>query len=1109
MPCEARCLDNRNPRPQTPARQMTQTTLTEQNSTSNVGQYWRSLDQVQGTDSFQEFLHREFPQAASEFPEGVSRRRWMQLMSASFALAGAAGCRWETEKILPFAERPEGYIPGKPEHFATNIQWGGQARHLLVTKYDGRPIKMEGNPEHPLSQGATDGYTQAATLSLYDPDRSTAVRMREAGQSFAKEWTDFEAYLSQRIKELGDGTKLALLMQPLDSFSLYDALDRVAAKFPAAKFYQYEPLSRETELEGARLAFGRRLRTNYKLADAKVIASFDGDPLSDRPDSLSLARSYADGRDPDGKMNRLYAVESQFSTTGAAADHRLPVKSSAIGAMLAQLRDQVKAILGAESKADGKNYGGSPTPDQFIEVLAEDLVDHKEQGAVIVGTRQPAEVHAIAFEINSLLGNVNKTVLFTPEPKPNVELGNIADLTGAIRSGQVDTVVVLDGNPAYDAPANVPFAEALDEAKHTIRLGVYDDETSRHCMWSLPETHPLEQWGDVIGWDGSIGITQPMIEPIAGGRSKLHILSLLAGDQLPDTKQLVATSVADRADALLDEQWNRLLHWGFQTEDGKEQITTIGFEPVNVSLSGGDFQAPATESEGLEIVFTTSSSVLDGRFANNAWLQETPDFLTKLTWDNAALVSPTTAEELKLEQGKLAEITIGDVSVEVPVYIMPGQAVGSIGLALGYGRTAAGRVGGLILEDGSVSEGLYVNGTLGLWLPTPANPVGTNIYPLRTSETPGFVTGVEAPRNTRKGYLLATTQDHHAIDQGGLEAIGTRTGELIREASQEHYEEHPDFAPHMSHDVHVHDAGEHRATLPLWNLPEYKGNAWGMSIDLNKCIGCNACSVACQAENNVPVVGKDQVSKGREMHWIRIDRYFKGVANPQNPADPVNFENPEVAHQPIACQQCETAPCEQVCPVAATMHSDEGLNDMVYNRCIGTRYCANNCPYKVRRFNYFRYTKKLYESKNEMLHLAMNPEVTVRSRGVMEKCTYCVQRISAARIEAKNEARPIRDGDIQAACQQACSTKAIEFGDINDSESRVRKAHENPRAYGILTELMTKPRTKFLAKIRNPHARLARVEVHQIHGIGDSHDHDSHGHDHDNDHSTDHKEDHA
>lgn len=1062
---------------------------------SRVSPFWRSLDELQNTEQFQEFLAREFPQAASEFPEGVSRRRWMQLMSASFALAGAAGCRWETEKIAEFVNRPEGYIPGTRQHYATNIHWAGAPRHLLVTKYDERPVKVEGNPDHPASLGAADGFAQAATLALYDPDRAREVLQRDGKATFTKDWTAFEAFLDERVTELGDGTGLAILTPTIDSHTFYSALDSVQEKFPAAKFYKHDAISSENELAGAELAFGSRVRSHYKISEAKVIATFDADLLHDTPDASRIAREYADGRDPDGEMNRLWSVESFYTKTGAAADHRLPVKSSAIGSILVKLRDKVKELTAGDHE-HGDPIKGEPTAEQFLDVLADDLAHNEGTSLVVVGPGQPAAVHALGHEINSLLGNIGKTVTFTAEPKPNVEVADAAALLEALENERVNTLVVLDGNPAYDLPG---FAKAVAKATHTIRLGTYDDETSRVCNWSLPQTHPFEEWGDVIAWDGSVGICQPMIEPLVGGRSAIELLAVLAGDKSPNAQQIVRDAVTAEVD--LDEAaWVKLLHDGVLADSAAEAAE------VGEAKAAPEIAAPAADDDAIELVFVPSGSTYDGRLANSGWLQETPDFLTKLTWDNAALVAPSTAKKLGLKQGKLATITVGETSITAPVYVMPGQAKGSISIALGYGRTAAGRVGGLLdIESNRPAAGLYPVGIGGTWFPGAAEPVGVDVYPIRGAATTGFIAEGVTIKSTGKDYLLAGTQDHHAIDALGLEAIGKRTGELIRTASHDFYKKpgNQDFAPRMAHEVMVEVGGESRPTEPLWELQQYHTGdpnyapAWGMAIDLNKCIGCNACMVACQAENNVPVVGKDQVHKGREMHWIRIDRYFRGTANPENAADPKNFDNPQIAHQPIACQHCETAPCEEVCPVAATLHDNEGLNVMVYNRCIGTRYCSNNCPYKVRRFNYFRYTKKLYEASNELMKLVMNPEVTVRSRGVMEKCTFCVQRISAARITAKNEGRPIRDGDVVTACQQACSTRAIDFGDLRDAKSKVAKAHQSPRAYGILTELMTKPRNLFLAKIRNPHPMLARPDLdpvlhHHGEGHGEEHGHEEH-----------------
>ncbi|MEO0530729.1 MAG: TAT-variant-translocated molybdopterin oxidoreductase, partial [Planctomycetota bacterium] len=616
---------------------MTQATATPNGS--NVSNYWRSLDQLQSTDAFKDFLAREFPQAASEFPEGVSRRRWMQLMSASFALAGAAGCRWETEQIAPFVSRPEGYVPGTQTYYATNISWAGAPRHLLVTKYDERPIKIEGNPDHPASRGAADAFTQAATLALYDPDRAKSVTLRDGSKTFTKTWKEFEDFLAERIEAAGDGASFAILTPSIDSHTFHAALDRVKDTLPEAKFYQHDALSRENELAGAELAFGERVRTQYRLAEAKVIAAFDADVLTQGPDSLRAARDYAEHRDPDGEMNRLWAVESFFSTTGATADHRLPMKSSAIGGYLAKLRDKVKELAADDSHDHADNiYGedgtGEPTPDQFLGALADDLVHNQGKSVVAVGPGQPAESHAIAHEINSLLGNLGETVLFTEEPKPRVEVAGIEQLMADAE--QITTLLILDGNPAYCVPG---FAEAIEPIEHTVHLAGYEDETSRVCEWSLPQTHPLEEWGDVIAWDGTVGVSQPMIDPLLGGRSVIELLAVVAGDNAPNAQQMVLDALAEAADVPDEGVWNKMLHDGL--------LEGSAAEPVTVSLAKDGIEPP-TEAGGedtLELVFTPSSSTYDGRFANSGWLQETPDFLTKLTWDNAALVSPVTAEE--------------------------------------------------------------------------------------------------------------------------------------------------------------------------------------------------------------------------------------------------------------------------------------------------------------------------------------------------------------------------------------------------------------------------------------------------------------------------------
>jgi molybdopterin-containing oxidoreductase family iron-sulfur binding subunit len=1007
---------------------------------SNPGKrYWRSLSELENSPEFDEFLQREFPVAAAEFPDGISRRRWLQLMAASLAFGGLAGCRYREEKFAPLAKRPEDWVPGKPQRYATSIELAGATRHLLVTCYDGRPIKVEGNPDHPYSLGATDLYSQACVLDLYDPDRCGDVRQRDQGQAFIKTWDDFAAFADKHFQTLKDqgGAGLCVLLEPTESAAVHGQLSALKAAFPKAELFSYAPLARGNERRGAELAFGKAVRTHLNLDKAQIIVCLDADLLGDHPASLRLARQFADGRDvaraadpKSSRMNRLYVAESQYSTTGAMADHRLAVRSLDIGALVADLAKRVQAMLDA-GKVQNPTAGGTRR-DRILQAMAADLFEHRGAGVIAVGPRQPAEIHAQVHRLNALLEHGGKTVTYTDEPAAGyaAPCGDLTDLAKRMQAGQVKTLVLLGGNPVYDAPADLEFEQALAKVGTAIHLSSHENETSQRCQWLLPQTHPFETWGDCRAQDGTICVTQPLIETLLGGKSTLELLALLLGDK-SESQTLVRRSVDRVAGrALSDKEWRKLLHDGF--------LADSGLKPASVELkelAAGEAK-PAAEGE-LELVFCRSETVYDGRFANNGWLQETPHLVSKLTWDNAALVSPATAKKLGLEIGSMVRLELDGRSLEIPAFILPGQADGSIGVALGYGRTSAGLVGG------SAPQGIA--------------PVGVNVTPLRTTVAMDMAAGVKVtPIGGR--YSFALTQDHHAIDKVGLEAIGHRVGELIREGTHEQYQADPDFAQHTGHKLES-----------LWKEVSYdEHQAWGMSIDLNKCIGCNACSVACQAENNVPVVGKDQVARGREMHWIRIDRYFRGSG--------AEDEDLQVVHQPVMCQQCENAPCEQVCPVAATVHSREGLNDMVYNRCIGTRYCANNCPYKVRRFNFFNNTKHLEDPDRQLMQLVVNPEVTVRSRGVMEKCTYCVQRIQNAKIDARSEGRLVRDGEIQTACQQVCPTRAIEFGDLN-KDTRVAKSHQqDPRAYGMLAELNVKPRTVYLARLRNPHPALAAQE---------------------------------
>jgi len=1011
---------------------------------------WRSLGELEGSPEVHKYIDREFTESARDFPaDGTSRRRFIQLMGASLAFAGVAGCkRWEEEKIVPLARRPEGYVPGVPKYFATAFELGGAASGLVVTSYDGRPTKIEGNPDHPFTTGASSAFAQASILTMYDPDRSSPVISRSGGKASPSSWAEADDAL--RGLAAGGGAGVRVLAEATSSPTVARLRAELQAKLPQLQWHEFEPLSRDNVRAGTKLAFGAPFEVVPRLDKADVILAVDDDLFHEGPAATRVARDFARRRDPEtGKMNRLYAVESTFTGTGGMADHRLPLRSELA----------LPFLLAVEAKVTG---GSAPSAEflsdakvaKFVEVVAKDLREHRGRGAVTAGYRQPAEVHAVVARLNSALANAGAGVTYVPAANPNrpTHGEDIASLTKAMAGGQVQTLLILGGNPVYNAPG---FAEALGNVKTKVHLGDYDDETSAACDWHLPRAHFLETWGDARSLDGTVTLTQPIIDPLHGGRSDAELLSLLVSGRAEKGQALVRATFETLP---ASQGWRKALHDGF----------VAGSAPTPAVPNVQSFPTPTLsprQTGGLEtaepeVVFTASSQTFDGRYANNAWLLETPDFMTKLTWDNAALVGPATARKLKVKQGDLVNLAVGERSVKAAVYIMPGQAKDSIALALGWGRTRAGVVGG------SEDEGVA--------------PAGFNAYEARSGAD-----YIASAKLTPAGgtYALATTQMHWAIEDRGREAIAVRANAFVQKASLKKYKEKPEFVKDLAHDPHTakiiqpKEADKPENDLSLFSPPvAYDGYKWGLATDLSKCTGCNACSVACQSENNVPVVGKEQVINNREMHWMRIDRYFIG--------DP---ESPTLSHQPVMCQQCEKAPCEQVCPVGATVHSSEGLNDMVYNRCVGTRYCANNCPYKVRRFNFLNYNKEHDEPKNKLKKLMYNPEVTVRSRGVMEKCTFCVQRIQAVRIDHKKDNSPIQDGEIQTACMQACPTEAIVFGDLNDKSSRVAKLHAQERAYTMLFEYNTKPRNAYLARITNQHPDLADESAAGAHGGGEHH----------------------
>lgn len=990
--------------------------------TGSRREHWRSLEQRAGTPEARDFLEREFPVGASELPEGIDRRTLVQLLGASIALAGAAGCRRPVENIVPYVNAPEETVPGIAKRYATTMPFGADGYGLLVESHEGRPTKIEGNELHPATAGSASALMQASILGLYDPDRSEHPAAGKEKKE-KKTWADFvAAWKTLEAEHLADGgAGLAVLSPPSSSPTLFRLAAAFRERFPAARWTAWEPINEENALAGAALFAGRPLKTGYDLSAAKVIVSLDADLLLGESGAVANARGFASGRrlaSEKDSMNRLWAVESAHSTTGGMADHRLALQSAQIGPFALALA-QALAASGVAVALPAPSGAIPGVPAGWIEALAKDLAANPGAGLVVAGRHQPPAVHAAALAINAALGNLGTTV-FLREPTdvlaPSTE--DLAALAAAIGGGQVSTLVVLSGNPCYDAPADLGFEKALAKVKNVVHLGLLADETAAKADWHLPEAHFLEAWGDCRAADGTASVVQPLIEPLFGGRSAIEIAALLAtGEEKPGLdlvketwKAILPAPPADASDPdlVFDTAWNRVLHDGLLAGSALPPVAPDSTASPADALAG--LAAPG--ASGLELSFRPSPAVHDGRFANVGWLQELPDAVTKLTWGNAALLSPKTAERLKLGNEDGAKLTLGKATVELPVWIVPGQAEETVVVHLGYGRRASGRIG---------------------------TGVGADVYPLRSRAALGFASGATI-EPSGKSHRIAQTQDH-----GSMEGRP-----IVREATLEEWRHEPDFAAEMV---------EIPKSDPLWEQHKYDaGPQWGMAIDLSACTGCNACVIACQSENNVPIVGHEQVRRGREMHWLRIDRYFSGSP-----------DHPEMVFQPMPCQQCENAPCEQVCPVAATVHTADGLNSMVYNRCIGTRYCSNNCPYKVRRFNFFNYTK----DTPELMKLAANPDVTVRSRGVMEKCTFCVQRIQRGKIDAKMAERAMKDGDVKTACQQTCPSQAIVFGDLRDPAAGVNAQKANARNYVLLAELGNKPRTSYLARIRNPHPDLA------------------------------------
>jgi MoCo/4Fe-4S cofactor protein with predicted Tat translocation signal len=985
---------------------------------------WQSLEELSETKAYRDFLENEFPANAGKDSEGIDRRDVLKLMAASAAMAGLSACtKLPTQKIVPYVRPPEEIIPGRPLFYATSMPMGGVAAGLLVESHMGRPTKIEGNPEHPGSLGSTDVFAQASILNLYDPDRSQTVIF----EGHLSSWGDFAAAMGNaRARMSPRGAGLRVLTETVTSPTLAAQMRKLFAQFPEAKWHQYEPCSGDSAREGARLAFGRPVNSVYRVDQADVIVSLDADFLSCGAGHVRYTRGFSSRRDlaagPSAKLNRLYAVESMPTSTGAMADHRLPLRSTDVEDFARRLA----AAVGVSVPAPG-NAASSKTLSDWIAAVGRDLGQHRGSSLILAGEHQPPIVHALAHAMNAALGNAGKTVVYTEplEASPVNEMESLRDLVNDLNSGNVELLLILGANPLYDAPADFDFGSALGKAALRVHSGLYNDETAEYCHWHVPAAHFLESWSDARAFDGTVGVVQPLIAPLYDGHSAHEIIALLTGDTGKSGYDLVRDfwrSQRPEKDKAFEAFWETSLHDGL--------MAGTALPAISISLRP-DFAKPlaappaAGDPSALEIVFRPDPAVGDGEFANNSWLQELPKPITRITWDNAAMVGPATAQKLGLTTGDYVTLRLAERSVKAGVFIVPGHADNSVTLHLGYGRRRAGKIG--------------------------TGP-GFNAYLLRTSSAPWMARGLRIEKTAEK-YAFASVQYQNTIDFEGHpadeESANAFRRDLVQIATLDEFRKNPNFAriPEVQEDK----------SLSLYPGFKNDGYAWGMSIDLNRCVGCNACVIACQSENNIAVVGKDQVARGRAMHWIRIDTYFRG-----------GVDNPEMYYEPLPCMQCENAPCEYVCPVGATTHTPEGLNDMTYNRCVGTRYCSNNCPYKVRRFNFYLYSD--YDTPS--LKAMRNPNVTVRSRGVMEKCTYCVQRIQEAKILSQEQDRTIRDGEIVTACQQVCPAEAIVFGNINDPNSRVSKLKAQSRDYVLLAELNTRPRTSYLARVRNPNPEI-------------------------------------
>ncbi|MCC5939948.1 MAG: TAT-variant-translocated molybdopterin oxidoreductase [Balneolaceae bacterium] len=1007
---------------------------------SNQTTYWKSLNELAQNEEYKKYAEREFPENATELTDQVSRRSFLRVMGASIALAGFASCRKPVQKILPYSRQPENMVLGEPLFYATSMPFQDSVTGLLITNNEGRPSKIEGNPDHPASGGRTNIYHQASVLGMYDPDRSRSPR--HDGEKVSKE--EFYAFAQEHFS---DNSRRVLFIDEASSSPTYHRIKRdVLNTFANAEWVTYEPFSENNAIEGTQIAFGQRLRAVNHFDQADVVVALDDDFMNPQSgkNSVENALKITSRRKVDSvedSMSRVYSIENAFTNTGSYADHRLRLKTSQIApftfALAAKLSESVNGLDAFSGVSnDFSNH-------DWIEKLAAELLNAQGSSILTAGAEHSAETHAAVAAMNLALGNSGNTVTYhqLPYRENRNEHEAFLNAVNELKAGAYDTVVLVGGNIAYNAPADLDLAQALGNVDTAIHLSDYYDETSRVCNWHINRAHYLEAWGDGLSFTGQSSIIQPQILPLFDGLSEIEFINTILTGEVSTGYDLVQETWSSEIASDFNRRWEEILHEGLDTE--------TGFGTETVSLSG-NFSSSLQDAlsqqaiDGIEIAIKPDVRLFDGRFANIGWLQELPEPMTKITWDNVALMSASTAEKIGINPRRSfrnndvpkVRISAGDSTIEIAAWVEPGHADDSITLTVGYGRENIGRV---------------------------ADGVGVDTYPLRTTENMFVQAASVEPTGTT--YEVASVQDHHTLEGR----------DMIRTATLDEYKEKPDFATFESFhgfEVPGMKEAEARGTAdqgPVSLFTEQYGPEhqpqWGMTIDLNSCFGCGVCTIACQAENNIPVIGKREVGRRRAMHWIRTDRYYEG-----------DVDNPTAYHQPVPCMHCELAPCEQVCPVAATTHSEDGINQMTYNRCIGTRYCANNCPFKVRRFNFFNYTKEYLTTGDdpEIIQMAMNPEVTVRFRGVIEKCTYCVQRVNRGKIKAKiaTGSRKPEDGAVKTACQQACPANAISFGDLTDSNSEVSIQKRNDRNYVMLEEMNVRPRTSYLAKLTNKNPEL-------------------------------------